>query len=164
MFSPLSTIDTGRRRPGGGALNGLRTIAVLRIGSGLVLFLAYALQATVEAWHFIWHSGRFALVGTLGQAGLPWANVLAPTVAFIAVTVSVAWVVGFFTRLFAALFLPIAFVALFVAARVGASESASVVAWLFVFISITLMLYGSGQISVDGLFRLGGRSKQRKLF
>jgi uncharacterized membrane protein YphA (DoxX/SURF4 family) len=36
-------------------------------------------------------------------------------------------------------------------------------AWLYLFIAVTLLLYGSGAVSVDQLFRLGqGGSKKRR--
>lgn len=166
MLRPLSPLDTSSRNSGsgGGFLREFQTIAVLRIGAGFVLFLGYGLEATLKAWHFIWSHAPFPLVTALEQTWLPLPNVISPVVAFITATVSIAWILGFFTRLFAALFLPIPLFALMLASRMHFTETDCVVAWLFVFISATLLLFGSGQISIDGLFRLGGGSRKKRLF
>lgn len=164
MLRPLSPLDNGSNNRSGGLLQEFQTIAVLRIGAGFVLFLGYGLEATLKAWHFIWSHAPFPLVTTLEQTWLPLPNVIAPVVSFIAMTVSMAWIVGFFTRLFAALFLPIPLFALMLASRTHATESDCVVAWLFVFISATLVLFGSGQLSIDGLFHLGGSKKKKYMF
>jgi|JI8StandDraft_1071087.scaffolds.fasta_scaffold121478_2 uncharacterized membrane protein YphA (DoxX/SURF4 family) len=165
MLRPLSPLDLGSRSSGGGSfLQEFQTIAVLRIGAGLVLFLAYGLEATLKAWHFIWSKTPFPLVQTLEPTFLPWPQFIAPTAAFITCTVAIAWIVGFYTRLFAALFLPLPLISLFVAGTVKATEADCTVAWLFLIISATLLLYGSGNLSVDALFRLGGGSRKKKLF
>jgi len=166
MLRPLSPLDLGSRSSGGGAgfLQEFQTIAILRIGAGLVLFLGYGLEATLKAWHFIWSKAPFPLIQTLEPIFLPWPQVVAPTVAFITCTVAIAWIIGFYTRLFAALFIPLPLVALIVAGTVKASEADCVVAWLFLIIGVTLLLYGSGNLSVDALFRLGGGSRKKKLF
>ena len=165
MLRPLSPLDTSSGRgSGGGLLRELQTIAVLRIGAGLVLFLGFGLEATLQAWHYIWSQRPFPLVATLQQTWLPLPNVVAPATAFIAATVAIAWILGFFTRLFSAMFLVVVLLALTIMGSIHATETDYVVAWLFVFISVTLLLYGSGQISVDGLFSLGGGKKQKRLF
>lgn len=165
MLRPLSPLDLGSRSSGGGSfLQEFQTIAVLRIGAGLVLFLAYGLEATLKAWHFIWSKTPFPLVQTLEPTFLPWPQFIAPTAAFITCTVAIAWIAGFYTRLFAALFLPLPLISLFVAGTVKATEADCTVAWLFLIISATLLLYGSGNLSVDALFRLGGGSRKKKLF
>lgn len=166
MLRPLSPLDLGSRSSGGGGsfLQEFQTIAVLRIGAGLVLFLGYGLEATLQAWHFIWQKAPFALVQTLEPTFLPWPQFFAPTAAFVTCTVAIAWIIGFYTRLFAAVFIPLPLVTLMVAGTVKATESECIVAWLFVIISATLLLYGSGNLSVDALFRLGGGSRKKKLF
>lgn len=167
MLRPLSPLDLGSRSSGGGSgsfLQEFQTIAVLRIGAGLVLFLGYGLEATLKAWHFIWSKAPFPLVQTLEPTFLPWPQFIAPTAAFITCTVAIAWIFGFYTRLFAALFMPMPLVALIVAGTVKASESDCVVAWLFLIVSATLLLFGSGNLSLDALFRLGGGSRKKKLF
>jgi uncharacterized membrane protein YphA (DoxX/SURF4 family) len=73
----------------------------------------------------------------------------------------VSWVIGFLTRLFAVIFLPVVITALVILQKAGSVQVEA--AWLSLFITVTLLLYGSGAVSVDQLFRLGqGGSKKRR--
>jgi uncharacterized membrane protein YphA (DoxX/SURF4 family) len=68
--------------------------------------------------------------------------------------VAFSWISGFLTRLFAVFFLPVVITALVLLQKAGSPMVES--AWLYLFITVTLLLFGSGAISVDQLFRLGG--------
>ena len=160
MQTSYGSFDSATK-PESHPLHAFRTVAVLRIGAGLVLFLQYALEGVLRAYNFVWTKAPWDLVATVGQAGVPWPQILLPAAALIAVTVAVAWMVGFLTRLFAALFLPVIIASLLVMDKVGGYAHFTV-CWLYVFISITLMFYGSGIMSVDGLFKLGSRPRKQK--
>lgn len=142
-------------------LKHLRTIAPLRVGAGLVLFFLYSLEAAVRSYELVWKHVDWPLIATLTKAGVPYPQVLGPAATGIAIVVSVAWVTGFLTRLFSCLFLPVIIAAIVVVERLNA-ESLAGVCWLFFFITITLIMYGSGLVSVDALFRLGSRPKKKK--
>jgi uncharacterized membrane protein YphA (DoxX/SURF4 family) len=133
--------------------------AILRIGTGLLLFFMHGLEAVVKGWDFCWKQQPWQWVDVLGQVGMPIPHILAPTAAVMIAMVSVAWVLGFLTRLFSFLMLPVAGIALLVCERLN-SEPHAIECWLVLFISLTLMLLGSGGISLDGLFSLGGQPKK----
>jgi uncharacterized membrane protein YphA (DoxX/SURF4 family) len=157
MLNPYDDYDRNSR-DGFSLIAALRTIAPLRVGAGLVLFIQYALEATLRAWHFIWQQAPWSMIDTLASAGLPMPRALAPVAAFITVAVAIAWTLGFFTRLFSVLFLPVVLGALVIAHR-SADEGHETAAWLFLFICGTLILNGSGAISLDRLFRLMSKPK-----
>jgi len=160
MLTSYGSYDSANK-PEPHPLHAFRTVAVLRIGAGLVLFLQYALEGVLRAYNFVWTKAPWELVDTVGQAGMPWPQVLLPAAALISVIVAVAWIVGFLTRLFATLFLPVLITSLFIMDKVG-GDAHFTVCWLYVFICITLMFYGSGMMSVDGLFKLGSRPRKKK--
>lgn len=142
----------------------LHTIAPLRMGAGAVLFMQYALEAALRAWHFVWEQVPWPMTGLLASSGMPVPHILAPAAAFISIAVAVAWMLGFFTRLFSLLFVPVLIGAMLSASR--ASEPADTTAgWLFAFITLTLILNGSGAISLDRLFKAMSKTKpaSRKL-
>ena len=143
------------------ALHRLRTLAPLRVGAGLVLFFFYALGAGVQSYKMIWKHEAWSLVPILEKAHVPYPNVVGAVATGIAIVVSVAWVTGFLTRFFSLVFLPVIIGALIVVERLNAEAQAGV-CWLFFFITITLVMYGSGLVSVDALFRLGSRPKKKK--
>lgn len=147
-------------RDGFSLLAVFRTVAPLRIGAGGVLFLQYALESTLRAWHFIWDHAPWAMIETFTKAGVPYPNFVAPATAFLTIIVAVAWMVGFFTRLFSVLFLPLLFLVLPHVHR-AADHGEETACWLFIFISITLSLSGSGLLSLDRLFSLMSRPKKR---
>ena len=160
MLGSLSSFDSGSKAAPSGP-NPFRTMVVLRAGSGLVLFLQYALEGGIRAWQYVWQHKPWAFVETLQKAGLPWPEAVGPAVAILVLAVSLAWFFGFFTRLFSALFLPVLLVGLPMAGRLNA-EGQITAGWLFVFIAVTLLLNGSGSISIDGLFRLASKPKKKR--
>ncbi len=98
------------------------------------------------------------------DAGLPYPQFTAPAVAIVVAGVALSWCIGFLTRLFAAVFLPVLIGFLILASKTAPAAQLEAV-WLYLLISITLVLFGSGAISIDKLFRLGAdfgsRSKRR---
>lgn len=136
-------------------------VAILRIGTGLLLFIMHGLEGLVRGWQFCWKQQPWAWVEQVALAGLPLAQVLAPAAAVITAGVGVAWVLGFFTRLFAFAFMPVVLGALFMAEKLNA-EPHAIECWLLLFISLALLLTGSGAISVDKLFKLGARPRKKK--
>lgn len=142
-------------------LGKIRSIAPLRVGAGLVLFFFYALGPAVESYKMIWKHEAWALVPILQKAHVPFPDVLGSVAVGIALVVSIAWITGFLTRLFSIIFLPVIVGAIVVVERLNAEAQAGI-CWLFFFITITLVMYGSGLVSVDALFRLGSRPKKKK--
>lgn len=160
MLGTLSSFDTGSKASSDNPYP-FRTMVVLRAGAGLVLFLQYALEGGIRAWQYIWQQKPWAFIDALKVAGVPLHEAAGPAVAALALAVSVAWTLGFFTRLFSALFLPVLLVGLSLAGSLH-TETHNTAGWLFVFIAITLILNGSGAISVDGLFQLASRPKKKR--
>jgi uncharacterized membrane protein YphA (DoxX/SURF4 family) len=138
-----------------------RTVAVLRIGAALLVFLEYGLEGSIRAWSFIWRHTEWPVVDAIAAAGWPYPSALGPAAAFIALGVSIAWFFGFLTRVFSIAFLPVLFATLLIVERANAGGHQAA-CWLLIFTSITLILYGSGKISLDWLFSLrsGKRSKR----
>ena len=138
-----------------------QTAAILRIGTGLLLMTRYGLDAVQIAYHFFFPEKPWAWVPAFHEAGLPYAHLLAPIVALIIVAVAVSWTIGFLTRLFAFAFLPVVITTLVVLQHAGSPRVEA--AWLYLIITVTLLLFGSGTVSVDQLFRLGqsGPKKRR---
>jgi uncharacterized membrane protein YphA (DoxX/SURF4 family) len=136
-------------------------VAILRIGTGLLLIIMHGLEGLLRGWQFCWRQQAWSWVEQVQSAGLPWAHVLAPTAALVIAGVGVAWVLGFLTRLFALAFIPVVLGALFMAEKLG-SEPHAIECWLLLLISLALLLTGSGAISVDKLFKLGARPRKKK--
>lgn len=160
MLGSLSSFDSGSKGDSGFG-NPFHTVVVLRVGAGLVLFLQYALEGGIRAWQYIWQHKPWSFIEDLKKAGVPLYEAAGPGVAALVLAVSLAWMLGFFTRLFSALFLCVSLAALSMAGRLHV-EAHSTTGWLFVFIAITLILNGSGNISVDGLFHLASRPKKKR--
>lgn len=131
-----------------------KTVAVLRIGTGTLLMTKHGFSAALGAYQFFWKEQPWAWPAAFHDAGLPYAHLLAPFTALIVAGVALSWISGFLTRLFAVFFLPVVITALVLLQKAGAPQVEA--AWLYLFITVTLLLFGSGAISVDQLFRLGG--------
>jgi uncharacterized membrane protein YphA (DoxX/SURF4 family) len=142
-------------------LRRLRTTAFLRIGTGLILALYYGVAAATGGYEFVWNGKPWEWVTLLADAGLPVPHLLAPTAGAITILTAVSWIIGFFTRLFSAMFLPVAIGAIVVVERMDLSAHEPF-AYALLLISATLMLYGSGYVSADGLFTLADRPKKKK--
>lgn len=137
-----------------------RTLLFLRAGTGLLLLVRHAVDGARGAFHFLWNEQPWTWVQALHQAGLPYAALLAPLLALLLLSISISFILGFLTRLFAALQLLLLG---FLFMRLPASETAlhGETLYLYALCSLTLLLFGSGQCSVDGLFSLGQAWSQR---
>ncbi|MBL9116311.1 MAG: DoxX family protein [Verrucomicrobiaceae bacterium] len=147
--------------PEPGILDGLRSPAVLRIGTGLVLLLYYGIPAVMRGYPYVWSGAAWDWPDILKQAGLPAPGILAPIAAGLIAAVGSAWTLGFLTRLFAILFIPVSAGAILVAEKLDA-KAHQPFCYLLLFTTITLVLFGSGNISVDQLFKLVERPKKKK--
>ena len=162
MLGSLSSYDSGSKSSSDNPYP-FRTMVVLRAGAGLILFLQYSLEAGIRAWQYIWQHKPWTFIDALKDAGVPLHEVAGPATAFLVLAVSLAWFFGFFTRLFSALFLPVVLIALSLSSRLH-TEAHSTAGWLFAIIAVSLVLNGSGAISVDGLFRFATKPRKQRRF
>jgi uncharacterized membrane protein YphA (DoxX/SURF4 family) len=132
-----------------------KTIAILRIGTGVMLLTRHGITAIMGAYHFLLAEREWDWAKNFAEAGLPYPHLAAPAAALIVAAVGTSWSIGFLTRFFAVLFLPVIITAIVVLTRLGSPQIET--AWLYAFISFTLLLFGSGAISIDKLFHIGGR-------
>jgi uncharacterized membrane protein YphA (DoxX/SURF4 family) len=141
-----------------------KTIMVLRIGTGVMLITHHALTAVISAYEFVWKEQPWDWVKQLAEAGIPYPQFTAPAAALILGAVALSFTFGFLTRLFALVFMPV--IALYLMYAPGRPGSQIETAWLYLLISFTLLLFGSGAISVDKLFHIGeswaSRPKKKK--
>lgn len=140
-----------------------KTIVILRIGAGALLFLSHGWRGAWGAYEFLWQEKNWDWVQRFNEAGLPYPHLVAPAVAIAVAAVGISWSLGFLTRLFALLFIPI--VIGFIITAQGAGSPLAEIGWLYLLVSFTLLLFGSGAISLDKLFHLGenwGSSKKKK--
>lgn len=138
----------------------LKTVSILRIGSGIVLAAFHAWGGVIGGYEFVWKEKPWDWVKTLTDAHVPMPHIAAPMAAALIAAVAVSWIAGFVTRLFAFIALPLGIGALVVAGRLGLPHVEC--CWLYLLIAVTLLLFGSGNISVDWFFNLGNRPKQKK--
>lgn len=132
-----------------------KTIAILRIGTGVLLLTRHGIAATMGAYQFLWNEQEWDWTKVFAANGIPYAMFTAPAVAIIIAAVGLGWTLGFLTRFFAVLFMPVIITTLVVLQRQGSPQVEA--AWLYAFISFTLLLFGSGAISLDKLFHIGGQ-------
>ena len=151
----------GSSRPPSNPIGSLfQTPALLRIGAGVVLMSRHAWDAVFKAYHFIWHEAAWDWKLAFESAGVPYPHLAAPTVAVLLAVIAASWILGFLTRLFSLLFIPIGLLGLMFAK--ASFPALSELCLLYLLISSTLMLYGSGAISIDQLFNLGSRRKSSR--
>jgi uncharacterized membrane protein YphA (DoxX/SURF4 family) len=142
-----------------------KTIAILRIGAGVLLLVKHGIAAALGAYHFLWAEQEWDWAHLTAQAGLPYPHLITPLLALVVAAVGLSWTLGFLTRLFAVVFLPVVIGFLIFTQFSGGPYVE--VAWLYLIITATLMLYGSGALSLDKLFHLGadfrsGRKRKKK--
>lgn len=140
-----------------------KTIVVLRIGTG-VLISRHAWSGAQGAYEFVWKEQAWDWARHFTEAGVPYPQFTAPAVAALLLAIAISFCIGFLTRLFALLFMPLAGLFLLYS---GAAHSAQVeAAWLYLLAAFTLLLYGSGAVSLDKLFHIGeswaSRPKKKK--
>ncbi len=140
-----------RNAPSLGSL--FKSVLILRLGTGILLFTLHGWQPALDAYRFLWKEQAWDWVPAFDAAGLPMAHLLAPAAALVIAAVGLSWIVGFLTRFFAALFIPVCIAAFPVVRHVEPAAVESV--YLYLLVAVTLLLFGSGAVSIDGLFRLG---------
>jgi hypothetical protein len=132
-----------------------KTIAVLRIGTGVLLLTRHAWLAVNGAYAFIWKEQPWDWVKAFADAGLPYPQFTAPAAAIILGAVAIS---------FAVVFMPVVVLFLIYAQKMHIAQVET--AWLYLLITFTLLLFGSGAISLDKLFHFGeswaSRPKKRK--
>ncbi len=149
-------------RAGHSPLSAFRTVSLLRIGTGLVLFFYYGLEAMMRGWQFALKQVPWTFAADLERAAiLPAPKVFAVLVAIIVVGVSVSWTLGFLTRLFAALFIPVIIGGMVVGERLSIPGHGEL-GMLYLLIALSLLISGSGTVSLDTLFKLGSGLKKRR--
>ena len=131
----------------------LKSIMVLRLGAGVLLLVTHGIAAGQGAYHFLWDEQPWEWVTLFHEAGIPWPHLAAPAAAVAIIAVAASWIAGFLTRLFAFVFLPMA--AAFAILAEKADSSAAETGWLYFLVAFTLMLFGSGSVSLDKLFHIG---------
>ncbi len=132
----------------------------LRIGSALILLYLHTWQQAVLGWHYLWHQQPWDLPGLITKASLPYHDILAISAATIGISVTVSWILGFLTRFFSFIFIPVILGVLLAANRLGEYTIAET-AMLYLLISLTLLITGSGWISADALFKIKRIKKKR---
>lgn len=139
-----------------------KTIAIVRIGAGTLLMSRHGFGAAMSAYQFFWKEQPWAWPSAFHDAGIPYPHLAAPLVAVVVAGVALSWILGFLTRLFAVVFLPVIITALVLLQKAGSVQAET--AWLYLFITVTLILFGSGSVSLDQLFRLGtgGGARRRR--
>ncbi|MCX6855331.1 MAG: DoxX family membrane protein [Verrucomicrobia bacterium] len=141
-----------------------KTISVLRIGAGVMLMTRHGWTAAVGAYQLLWKEQSWDWVKNFNDAGIPYPQFVAPAVALVVAVVALSWITGFLTRLFAVVLMPVLIGFLILSPQTGSIYTEA--AWLYLFVSFTLLLFGSGAISLDKLFNFGEswsrRPKKRK--
>lgn len=137
-----------------------QTTAILRIGAGFLLMTRHGFNEAINAYHFFWKEQPWDWVPAFNAAGLPYAHLVAPFVAVLVAGVALSWILGFLTRLFSVLFLPVVITALVLLPQTGPTHVEA--AWLYLFVAVTLLLFGSGALSADQLFRLGQNGSRKR--
>ncbi len=152
----LSSFDSPRSssRPNFG-------IIPLRIGAGALLLYLHAWSQAMAGYRFLWQRAPWDAISQFEKAGLPFPIPLAVTLALLTFLVAVSWILGFLTRFSSLLFIPLALGSLWIANRNAEFINAEICA-LYFFIALTLLISGSGWLSLDTLFRQRrGKNKSR---
>lgn len=150
----LTSLDGPRRER-----SFLPGVTFLRLGAGLTLLYLHVWNQAPQAYHFMWHGQAWDLVDTVKKSGVPFPAVLTVGAEIITLLVALSWILGFATRFFSFLFLPVLLGALWVSNKASATNGAEV-CLLYFFISLALLIHGSGRISLDSLFQRR-RTKRR---
>lgn len=136
-----------------------KSAAILRMGAGVVLAWFHGWPGAVSAYRFLWKEQPWEWVGVLDKAHVPYPHLAAPAAAFIIAAVAVSWILGFVTRLFSAAFMPVVIGGMIIAHRLESSQIEACA--LYLPIAVTLLLFGSGNVSLDFFFKLGQRPKEQ---
>ena len=137
----------------------IKSPAILRIGAGAVLAWFHGWPGAVSAYQFLWKEQPWEWVGILDKANVPYPHLVAPAAAMAIAAVSLSWILGFVTRLFSTAFIPIIIGGMIVAHRLESSQIEACA--LYLPIAVTLVLFGSGNVSLDFFFKLGQMPKEQ---
>lgn len=131
---------------------------VLRIGASSLLMWRHGIDHGFEAWFGLWHEEPWPLAEGVRQLGLPWPEVLATIAVVFGLGACLLWVVGLLTRVaaIAMMFVLVGFGAWFWLADDFASVELTAV---YMVITLSLFVMGSGPLSLDILFRRRGKTR-----
>lgn len=132
----------------------------LRIAGGAVLLYLHTWHHAQSGWQYLWHQQAWELPAILAKAQFPYSSAMAIAATATAFSVTISWLLGFLTRLFSVLFIPVLLGAILAANRLEEYANAET-AMLYLLITITLVITGSGWFSVDTVFEMN-RSPKRK--
>lgn len=135
-----------------------KSIAILRIGAGATLGWFHGWPGVKGAYQFLWKEEPWAWVKVLDDAHVPLPHLAAPAAALMIASVAICWALGFATRVFAAVFIPMVIAGIVIAHRLSSTEVET--GALYLAIAFTLLLFGSGNVSLDFFFKLGARPKE----
>jgi uncharacterized membrane protein YphA (DoxX/SURF4 family) len=155
----IEHIGGAPQRSNGSPLAFLKTVLILRLGAGTLLFTLHGWRPALDAYHFLWEETPWNWVPAFDAAGMPIPHLLAPAAALVIAAVGISWILGFLTRFFSALLIPICIASFGMVRQFEPAAVESV--YLYLLVAITLMLFGSGAVSLDGLFRLGARGSKK---
>jgi uncharacterized membrane protein YphA (DoxX/SURF4 family) len=136
----------------------LQTVSILRIGAGASLMYFHGWPGGIGAYRFLWEEKAWDWVSAFEKGGMPVPHLLAPLAAVMIALIAGGWAIGFLTRLFSFFAIPVALGALVIAQRIDPSQVEGV--FLYLAIAITLLLFGSGNVSVDWFFNLARGKKE----
>ena len=135
----------------------------LRIGAGALLLYLHAWTQTKLAYDALWNRKTWDIIDLVEKAGLPFPRILAIAAALITVAVAASWILGFLTRLFSVLFIPVTIGALMVCNRIQLTHGAEA-SILYFLVAVTLVVSGSGWLSLDALLRRKREPKHDNLY
>lgn len=157
LISPGDTKPKSKSKPaideGLGQL--FKSIAILRIGAGASLAWFHGWPGLKGGYQFLWQEQPWEWVKVLDQAQVPVPHLVAPAIALVVAAVALSWILGFVTRLFAALFIPVVIATIVTAHRSGLPGLEP--GMLYLAVAFTLLLFGSGNVSLDFFFKLGSQ-------
>ncbi|MBX7209158.1 MAG: hypothetical protein K1X78_12645 [Verrucomicrobiaceae bacterium] len=161
MLIPAGESSSKKKQKPAIADEGIATLfksaAVLRIGAGAVMAWFHAWPGLVGGYKFLWKEQPWDCVAALDAAHVPFPHLVAPLAAIVVASVALSWMLGFVTRLFSLAAIPAAIVGFVVAQRAGSLLAETCA--LYFFIAVTLLLFGSGSISLDWFFSRGQSGK-----
>jgi uncharacterized membrane protein YphA (DoxX/SURF4 family) len=137
----------------------IKSAAILRIGAGLVLARFHGWPGATGAYQFLWKEKEWDWIPVFYKAHVPYPHLVAPAVAFVIAAIALSWILGFVTRLFSAAFIPVIIGAMIIAQRLHSPHME--ICALYLAIAATLLLFGSGKVSVDLLFHLGQKKNEQ---
>jgi uncharacterized membrane protein YphA (DoxX/SURF4 family) len=105
---------------------------------------------SVRAWEFVWKKQSWTLVDQFRELGFAIPGVVATTVIFLCIALSLGLITGVYTRICAFLLLVLVGFALVFPAELSGSLNAQALL-LYAGMALTLVFCGSGRASLDFL-------------